>query len=356
MTTSREEPAPVPLLNVRTWVGVWVTLVPLLVWSSVSITKLTHAAGVAWMIAWIPAMATDGAMIAATQVAVNHLLEPAIRRWAGSIAVVGITGSILAAGAEHYLTARQVAPPAELAAVIGAIPSLMGALLVHVIVLIGTQRRRERTELDQAHAGLSAAAVVRAATERELAEASQFQQAAHAEAARVQQAVHAEQEAAATRSRQAVQHELQQAAELREELSRTRGEIETETEALDQARREHERRRSQARRARRDPTTPRPEPATERPDTTDPGPVSRTQRRAWVRQEITAGRRPTGADVDRRFGPPRTGAAILHEVDAEIDGELRAVAGSPQDATSARPVVDMPSAREERGAPLAPPV
>lgn len=48
-----------------------------------------------------------------------------------------------------------------------------------------------------------------------------------------------------------------------------------------------------------------------------PGTASREQRRGWVRQQRAAGRQPTGADIDRRFGPPRTGAAIVAEVDAE---------------------------------------
>lgn len=45
--------------------------------------------------------------------------------------------------------------------------------------------------------------------------------------------------------------------------------------------------------------------------------ASREERREWVRQERDAGRNPTGAEVDHRFGPPRTGAAIVAEVDAE---------------------------------------
>lgn len=47
-------------------------------------------------------------------------------------------------------------------------------------------------------------------------------------------------------------------------------------------------------------------------------PASREQRRQWVRSERAAGRNPTGAEVDKRFGPPRTGAAIVAEVDAEL--------------------------------------
>lgn len=55
------------------------------------------------------------------------------------------------------------------------------------------------------------------------------------------------------------------------------------------------------------------------------GPVaSREERRQWVRDQRTAGRNPTGAEVDDEFGPPvagsksRTGAAIVAEVDVEF--------------------------------------
>lgn len=45
--------------------------------------------------------------------------------------------------------------------------------------------------------------------------------------------------------------------------------------------------------------------------------ATRDERRQWVRDERAAGRNPSGADVDKKFGPPRTGAAILREVDNE---------------------------------------
>lgn len=48
-------------------------------------------------------------------------------------------------------------------------------------------------------------------------------------------------------------------------------------------------------------------------------------RRAWVRQELAAGRTPTGAELEKRFGPPRNGARIVKEVVAESRPALRAV-------------------------------
>lgn len=47
-------------------------------------------------------------------------------------------------------------------------------------------------------------------------------------------------------------------------------------------------------------------------------PATREQRRQWVREQRGAGRTPSGAEVDRKFGPPRTGAAIVAEVDVEL--------------------------------------
>lgn len=56
--------------------------------------------------------------------------------------------------------------------------------------------------------------------------------------------------------------------------------------------------------------------------------ASREERREWVRQERTEGRDPTGADVDRKFGGPRTGTAIVREVEAEQKPTLHLAAGS----------------------------
>lgn len=56
-------------------------------------------------------------------------------------------------------------------------------------------------------------------------------------------------------------------------------------------------------------------------------PADRETRRQWVRQERSAGRKPTGADVDKRFGPPRNGAAVVREVLAEEKNRLHVVGG-----------------------------
>lgn len=66
-----------------------------------------------------------------------------------------------------------------------------------------------------------------------------------------------------------------------------------------------------------------PKPAVRR--ATKPAAATAEERRNWVRQELAAGRTPTGADVDKRFGPPRSGARIVKEVVAESRPALRAV-------------------------------
>lgn len=54
---------------------------------------------------------------------------------------------------------------------------------------------------------------------------------------------------------------------------------------------------------------------------------STEDRRNWVRQELAAGRTPTGADVQKQFpGSPRNGAAIVRQVKAEQRPALHAVA------------------------------
>lgn len=68
------------------------------------------------------------------------------------------------------------------------------------------------------------------------------------------------------------------------------------------------------------PATRRSKPAASKPAATA------EERRNWVRQELAAGRTPTGAELDKRFGPPRNGARIVKEVVAESRPALRAVA------------------------------
>jgi len=56
-------------------------------------------------------------------------------------------------------------------------------------------------------------------------------------------------------------------------------------------------------------------------------PADRETRRQWVRDERAAGRKPSGVDVDKRFGPPRNGAAVVKEVLAEEKKRLHVVGG-----------------------------
>lgn len=51
------------------------------------------------------------------------------------------------------------------------------------------------------------------------------------------------------------------------------------------------------------------------------------ERRQWIREQRAAGHNPTGADVDREFGPPKTGYRLVRHVEEEIDAELTKVAG-----------------------------
>lgn len=80
------------------------------------------------------------------------------------------------------------------------------------------------------------------------------------------------------------------------------------------------------------PTAPpvAPAPGLDRDDPnrfpTPDGQATREARRRWVLEELRAGRDPSGADVETRFGPPRSGAAIVREARsrfAELEGALR---------------------------------
>lgn len=172
------------LLDRPTWLGLALTVGPLLLWGGVSVARLTHACAVTWWIAWIPAVATSGVMIAATKLAMTPTLDQRIRTYAGWLSAAGILADILAAGAQHWLEAQHRAPAPELAAVMGGLPSLMGGLLVHIVAMVVAQSRREReaaqaaaVELDE----LSRATALRSAERAaELAHAAALAEQAQA--------------------------------------------------------------------------------------------------------------------------------------------------------------------------------
>jgi hypothetical protein len=60
-------------------------------------------------------------------------------------------------------------------------------------------------------------------------------------------------------------------------------------------------------------------------------PASPEARKQWIREQRAAGHNPTGADVDREFGPPKTGWRLVKQVEEEIsaamDAELAQVVG-----------------------------
>lgn len=386
MNTANSTARTSPLLSPLGLVAFGLALLSVMVWSSVSIIALTHDMNVTLWLAWIPAVATDGAMLVATGWCVNHRLDQTIRRYAAGIAGTGIVGSVAVAAVEHYVTAAQITPRPELGALIGGIPSLMAALLVHVFAMIRAQQRREQAELESAHADLSTAKGVLAEAKKYVDEADRLRQEAHAkglkedaanrrtrhEAAvkdveRLQQELLQAETESATRSQHGLQQERNKVAALQAELDEAlaaaeatrettrallveveadreraghlRSEAETDLAAADDARREAERLRSQLRR-RNNTTT---EPTAQRPvsqpvlqhDATSSQPASRETRREWALEKLREGVDVTGAAIDEQFGPPRigstsrTGAAILREAhrlrDAELNGELRVI-------------------------------
>jgi hypothetical protein len=63
-------------------------------------------------------------------------------------------------------------------------------------------------------------------------------------------------------------------------------------------------------------------------------PASPEARKQWIREQRAAGHNPTGADVDREFGPPKTGWRLVKQIEEEIsaamDAELAQVVGGGQ--------------------------
>lgn len=371
-----------PLLTPTAWCGVCFTLVPLMLWSSVSITVLTHSMGVPWAIAWIPAAATDGAMLVTTAWAVNHDLDRRVRRCSAWVAVTGIAGSVIVAGIEHYVTAAGITPPPELAALIGGIPSLMGALVVHVIAMIHAQQRREQAELESELENLTSARGVRAAVENEIAATERAREQAHkkqldrdsanrrerhdaqvAEVERLQHQLRQAEVEAATRSQQALRQECDKVAVLRSQLATEQAEFEAEQLAADQARshaeadrdaaaqaldearadvaeaeaarREAERVRSRLRRRSDATVSQTSSQPVSQPEATSSQTASRAERIGWAVEKLRAGVELRPRDIDNEFGDPRNGSAVLAAAkarfDGEVDGELRAITSGTGD-------------------------
>lgn len=326
------------------WVlgGIITAEVSLAIWGGASVIVFALALHTWVAICWIPAVALGGVMLASTMFSLLPGMDRAIRMYAGVLALVAIVGEMVVAGAMHYFEAK--APPGAPAAtihvgpqwgfVIGGLPSLTGGALIHLTAMYFAQKRREGLERDQEIANLDTARGIRAANDAEDIESAQRR-------AMVRQA----DEQDATRSRQVMQQQLHQARALQAERDTVLAEIEKTNQALDEARREQERLRSRARRQRDRQATPATasqpvsqpvaaDPATvSQPGSPDQAPpASRQQRRDWAREQINSGawerdsgRELTGADIDRKFGPPRTGAAILRELATERDAELRAI-------------------------------
>lgn len=250
------------------------------------------------------------------------------------------------------------------------------------------QRRRDAADLAEVNRDLTTIRGARAALrdeqaalnkerrearQKELDDAAAHRQKLHDEAVadveRLQQELVAVEVEAATRAQQGLRQECNKVAELQVELNEALR-VAEETKAatadalaeaeehraaaaqkLDEARADHEdakeedreaeRLRSKAKRTRQrleEATSSQPssQSVSQRHATSSQAPsqtATRDVRREWARQQIESGdwarehdRDLAGADIDKKFGPPRTGAAILREVQASFEGELRVIA------------------------------
>lgn len=188
-------------LNPWVQLGLYATIITLLIWGWVALTRLAHMLEVPWALAWIPAVATSGVMLAATMLSLTPGLERRVRTYTGWLAFGGIAGDILATGTQHYLEARHLDPPAWLAVPVGGIPCLMGGLLVHAVAMVFAQRRREQAEAE---------AVARRADQERQARAE-----AEAEAAKTAAALASQRNADLAHERQLTVERAKQADEMR---------------------------------------------------------------------------------------------------------------------------------------------
>jgi hypothetical protein len=113
------------------------TVAGMLLWGFLSVFWFAEALSVDRSEAWIPAVATTGSMLVASRLAALDYITRVTRWEAGGLAALGVIGDVIITAAQHYMAViskdpQHVHPGPYWGAVLGGIPSLMVALLIHL--------------------------------------------------------------------------------------------------------------------------------------------------------------------------------------------------------------------------------
>jgi hypothetical protein len=150
------------------------TVAAMLLWGFLSVFWFAQACSVDAWEAWIPAAATTGTMLVASRLAALDDISRATRWEASGLAALGVIGDVIITSAQHFLAVtskdpQHVHPGPAWGGLLGGIPSLMVALLIHV----GWQVYRDHSAARAAAEQARIAAAKEAERRRALAEQEQ---------------------------------------------------------------------------------------------------------------------------------------------------------------------------------------
>jgi hypothetical protein len=114
-----------------------VTVGAMLVWGFLSVFWFAEACSVDQWQAWIPAVATTGTMLVSSAFAAVETNTPKTRTEGVILAGLGVAGDVVITYVQHYLAVisknpQNIHPGPYWGGFLGAIPSLMAAILIHL--------------------------------------------------------------------------------------------------------------------------------------------------------------------------------------------------------------------------------
>lgn len=180
MTTANATAPRVRYLDTWTQAGIALVVAPLILWGAVSVFMLATACGITAWVAWVPAVSTSGVMLVTTRLAMRRGLDPHIKQWATSLAVVAVFIEMVVAGLQHALPAT-LQPPAVVMFMIGCLPTVMGAATLKVWSAASTAQETANAAAEQAVLDAQTAVEHARARTAEIAEQLRLQQAADAQ-------------------------------------------------------------------------------------------------------------------------------------------------------------------------------
>lgn len=127
-------------LDKLTLSGIVLCALPVASFSAYSQFETMRLSGVPWQLAWVLPVATDASGMVATRVWINPEFKDGVRRYAALIALASIALAFGGAAA-HLAFGADQPMPWGMRLVVGGLPSLALAALVHLIALISADKK-----------------------------------------------------------------------------------------------------------------------------------------------------------------------------------------------------------------------